>query len=384
MSMESARKTFASFDYLLFGAVLALVAIGITFIHSASARSGEWGQITLPVDYAELQLRWTVISVGVFFIILVPRYTRIRSFTFAFYIAVLILLVITLFYGVGPERSPVKRWLPIRIGSHDIADFQPSQLMQVALVLALAKYLMFRKSPAFREVIAVFLLAGVPMLLVLKQPDLGTALLFAPLPFAMLVAAGARLRYIVSFAVAGLASAPVFWSFVMKPYQKLRFLAWLDPYKFEKTEGWQYIQSRIAVGSGGLFGRGLGQGTQNNLNYLSERHTDFIFSVILEESGLIGGLVIIALYIVIILCGLGIAARTREPFGRLVVVGVVSLLATQVFVNMGMNVGLMPITGLTLPFISYGGSSLLASFIAVGIMMNVAVHPVVVLSRDAF
>jgi len=384
MSLQAARRTLASFDYLMFAAVTALVTIGMVFIHSASAKSGAWGQVTLSVDYAELQLRWAVISVGVFFIMLVPRYTRLRAGAYAFYVIVLVLLVITLKYGRGPEHSDVRRWLRVSIGGYHVGDFQASQLMQVALVLTLAKYLMFRKSPALGETLVVFLLAGVPMLLVLKQPDLGTALLFAPLPFVLLYAAGARLAHLLAFGGLGATVLPVFWSFVMKPYQKMRFLAWLDPYRYEKSDGWQYIQSRIAVGSGGLFGRGLGQGTQTSLNYLSERHTDFIFSVILEESGFVGGLIIVALYVIIILCGLGIATRTREPFGRLLVVGVVSLLATQVFVNMGMNIGLMPITGLTLPFISYGGSSLLASFIAVAIMMNVAVHPVMVLSSDGF
>jgi rod shape determining protein RodA len=384
MTLQAARKTIASFDYLLFGAVLLLVAIGVIFIHSASTKSGQYGEITLPYDWAEPQLRWTIIAVGVFFVILVPRYTRLSSVAYAFYILVIVLLVVTLFIGVGPERAPVKRWLQVKVGGFHIADFQPSQLMQVALVLAIAKFLMFKKSPGLGTVFAVLVMAGVPMLLVLKQPDLGTALLFAPLPFMMLLAAGARIKHLLAIFLSGLAAVPFFWHFGMASYQKMRFLAWLDPYQFERSEGWQYIHSRIAVGSGGVFGRGLGQGTQNSLNYLSERHTDFIFSVILEESGFLGGLLIVSLYLVIVLCGLGIAARTREPFGRLVVIGIVSLLATQVFVNMGMNIGLMPITGLTLPFISYGGSSLLASFIAVGIMMNVAVHPVMVLSRDGF
>jgi len=382
MTLQAARKSLESFDYLLFAAVTALVTIGVIFIHSASASSGEWGQTTLPTDYAARQFQWAVISVGVFFAILVPRYSRLKSFAFAFYILCVTLLIITDFAGVA--RSGARRWLPIGSPRRPFALFQPSQIMEVALVLVLAKYLMFRHAAKLRDVAVVFILSGIPMLLVLKQPDLGTALLFAPLPFAMLLVSGVRIRHLAAVAACGLAAIPLFWEFVMKPYQKMRFLAWLNPSGFQDVEGWQYIQSRIAVGSGGLFGKGLGRGTQNVLNYLSERHTDFIFSVILEESGFIGGLIVIFLYLVIILCGLGIAARTREPFGRLLVVGAVSLLATQVFVNMGMNIGLMPITGLTLPFISYGGSSLLASFIAVGIMMNVAVHPVVVFDRESY
>jgi len=385
MFLQSARKTIASFDYLLFGVVCLLLAIGITFIYGASVRSGEYGQFTRP-RFAELQLRWTVIAVGVFFVILVPRYTRLRSVAYAFYVLVVVLLVITLFVGRGPAASPVKRWIEIKIGSYKFADFQPSELMQVALVVALAKFLMFRRNPGLGAIAVVFLITLVPMALVLKQPDLGSAILFAPLPFVMLIAAGVGLRPLMTLLAAGVSSIPFAWEFLMAPYQQIRFLAWLDPYndRYQQFEGWQYIHSRIAVGCGGLFGRGLGQGTQTSLNYLSARHTDFIFSVILEEFGFVGGVILVGLYVVLIFCGLGIASRTREPFGRLVVVGIVSLLATQVFVNMGMNIGLMPITGLTLPFISYGGSSLLASFIAVGIMMNVAVHPVMVLSNESF
>ncbi len=384
MRFESARDTIKSFDYLLFAAVASLVAIGIIFIHSASAWRGEWGEMAPFYDYAPRQFQWALIAVGFFFAILVPRYSRFRTFAFGFYVVMLAVLFSTLFIGTGPARAPVKRWLEISIAGHHLFDFQPSQLMEVAVVVAIAKYLMFKRNIRLRHVLVVLMMAGVPMLIILRQPDLGTALLFVPLPFVMLYAAGAPARYVAGFVGLAAAAVPVFWAVVMKPYQKARFLAWLHPYEFETTSGWQYIHSRIAVGSGGLFGMGLGRGTQNSLKYLSEKRTDFIFAVICEEWGFVGALIVIILYLLIFLCGLGIAARTRDPFGRLLAVGVVSLLATQTFINMGMNVGIMPITGLTLPFISYGGSSLVASFIAVGIMMNVAVHPVVTLARDGY
>lgn len=384
MRLESAKETIKSFDYLLFASVASLVMIGIVFIHSASGWRGEWGEIAPFVDYAPRQFQWALISVGFFFALLVPRYSRFRYFAFAFYFVMLVILFSTLLIGTGPARSPVKRWLEISIAGHHFFDFQPSQLMEVAVVVGIAKYLMFKRNIRLRHMLVVFMMAGVPMLIIFKQPDLGTALLFAPLPLVMLFAARASVRYLAGFVGLGAGVLPVFWMFVMKPYQKLRFLAWLQPYEYENTNGWQYIHSRIAVGSGGIFGMGLGKGTQNSLKYLSEKRTDFIFAVICEEWGFIGAFVVIVLYMLIFLCGLGIAARTRDPFGRLMAVGVVTLLATQTFINMGMNVGLMPITGLTLPFISYGGSSLLASFIAVGIMMNIAVHPVVTLAREGY
>jgi len=382
MRLESARDTIKSFDYLLFASVAALVTIGIVFIHSASAWRGEWGEIAPFVDYAPRQFQWALISVGFFFALLVPRYSRLRAFAFAFYFGMLAVLFSTLFIGTGPARAPVRRWLEISLAGHHLFDFQPSQVMEVAVVVGIAKYLMFKREIRLRHMLVVFMMAGVPMLIILKQPDLGTALLLAPLPLAMLFAAGARVRHLAGFMGLGAAALPVFWAVVMKPYQKMRLLAWLRPYDYELDDGWQYIHSRIAVGSGGVFGMGLGKGTQNSLRYLSEKRTDFIFAVICEEWGFVGAFAVVVLYMLIFLCGLGIAARTRDPFGRLLAVGVVTLLATQTFINIGMNVGLMPITGLTLPFISYGGSSLLASFIAVGIMMNVAVHPVVTLARD--
>lgn len=384
MRLQSAKETIKSFDYLLFASVASLVMIGIVFIHSASGWRGEWGEIAPFVDYAPRQFQWALISVGFFFALLVPRYSRFRHFAFAFYFVMLAVLFSTLLIGTGPARSPVKRWLEISIAGHHFFDFQPSQLMEVAVVVGIAKYLMFKRDIRLRHMLVVFMMAGVPMLIIFKQPDLGTALLFAPLPLAMLFAARASARYLAGFVGLGAGVLPAFWMFVMKPYQKLRFLAWLQPYEYENTSGWQYIHSRIAVGSGGILGMGLGKGTQNSLKYLSEKRTDFIFAVICEEWGFIGAFVVIVLYMLIFLCGLGIAARTRDPFGRLMAVGVVTLLATQTFINMGMNVGLMPITGLTLPFISYGGSSLLASFIAVGIMMNIAVHPVVTLAREGY
>lgn len=383
MRFESARKTLRSFDYLLFAAVAGLVSIGIVFIHSASTWRGEWGEMASYTDYAPRQFQWAMISVGVFFAILVPRYTRLKTAAYAFYAVMFAVLVSTLFIGTGPERSPVRRWIEVKLGGVHIADFQPSQVMEVAVVMALAAYLMYKEEIRLRHIAVAFMLTGMPMLVILKQPDLGTALLFAPLPFIMLFAAGARLAHLATIAGLGVAMVPVFWT-VMKEYQKARFLAWLNPWRYESGTGWQYIHSRIAVGSGGILGMGLGKGTQNSLKYLAEKRTDFIFAVICEEWGFIGALLVVFLYALIVLCGLGIASRTRDPFGRLLVVGVVTLISTQTFINMGMNVGLMPITGLTLPFISYGGSSLLASFIAVGIMMNVAVHPVVTLARDRY
>jgi rod shape determining protein RodA len=382
MRLEDARDSLRNFDYLMFGAVAALVAIGIAFIDSASVNSGAWGELTQRGHFPEQQFQWSLISVGVFFAILVPRYSRLKGLAFPLYILALGLLVYVLYKGVGPARSPgVRRWIPLPSASFRKADLQPSQIAEVAVVLVLARYLLYHQAPKIRHIVVVFLLCGIPMLLVLRQPDLGTALLFIPLPLVLLFVSGARLKHLFVIIAGGLAAIPFLWAHMLD-YQKMRFMAWLEPEIYIKNEGWQYICSRIAVGSGGLFGKGLGHGTQNSLNYLPESHTDFIFSVLLEEWGFVGGLLVMFLYLIIIFCGLGIAARTRDPFGRLLVVGAVTLLATQVFVNMGMNIGLMPITGLTLPFISYGGSSLLASFTAVAIMMNVAVHPVIVLSRD--
>jgi rod shape determining protein RodA len=216
----------------------------------------------------------------------------------------------------------------------------------------------------------------VPLVLILKEPDLGTSLLLVPVLGSMLLVSGASKRHLACAACVCLALAVFSYFFLLKDYQVKRVRAFLTQGSHSKEqkvgEAYQLIQSKIAVGSGGWTGQGWCRGRQNQLNFTPFRHTDFIFAVVGEEWGFVGASGLFALYLLIFTLSLGVAARTREPFGRLLVVGLVTLLAVQVCINVGMTLGLAPITGLTLPFVSYGGSSMVSSFLAVGLIANVA------------
>ncbi|ODS33948.1 MAG: cell shape determining protein RodA [Candidatus Scalindua rubra] len=237
----------------------------------------------------------------------------------------------------------------------------------------------------FRDIIFPLVLTILPMALIIIQPDLGTSLILLPIFFAIMFMAGTRIKYILTIIFFGLASMPLFWYFVLKSYQKVRVLSFLWPDRASNWgEGYHRIQSLVAVGSGGSFGSGWGNGIQSQLNFLPQGHTDFIFSVIAEEWGFYRSCAILCLYLIFLACSMGIALKTRESYGRLIVTGFTAMFATQILINVAMTIGLIPITGLTLPFISYGGSSLISSFIALSFMFNVRMRSRVALARDEF
>jgi rod shape determining protein RodA len=245
--------------------------------------------------------------------------------------------------------------------------------MKITLVLTLARFLRYKKyGLGIFDIGISLLLTLIPMALIIKQPDLGTAMIMIPILLSILYTAGIRFSHLLLFIGAGLAISPLLWMFLLKSYQKMRIIGFLWP---EKTSDWgagyHRLQSLIAIGSGGLLGTGWGNGTQNQMKFLPERHTDFIFAVIAEEWGFLRACFVLLLYIVFLTCGIGIARSTREPCGRLIVIGLVTMFATQIVLNICMTLGIAPIVGITLPFISYGGSSMLTSFIALSIIFNI-------------
>ncbi len=301
-----------------------------------------------------------------FFTLLYFDYLSLIHYAYTIYAGVIFLLILVLVLGGSVKGS--QRW--ISIGSFSI---QPSEFMKIVLVLTLARFLRYKKyGLGLFDIGIAILLTGIPMALIVKQPDLGTALVMVPVLLSILYAAGIRLSQLLLFMGIGLAISPLLWMYMLKSYQKLRIIGFLWP---EKTNDWgagyHRLQSLIAVGSGGVFGEGWGNGTQNQMKFLPERHTDFIFAVIAEEWGFLRACLVLILYIVFITCGLGIARSTREPCGRLIAVGLVTMFATQIVVNICMTLGIAPIVGITLPFISYGGSSMLTSFIALSILFNI-------------
>lgn len=378
--LEGLRPTLKRTDWSLVLAACGLAVIGITFIWGASRRPEEAAWFALS-GYARRQALWLVVGLAAMGVTLLVPYRYLARYGYTLYAgAVAALLYVLLF---GPERNYARRW--IALGPLTV---QPSEFAKVALVVALAKYLRYKESyRTWWGLLVPLALAMVPMVLVTVEPDLGSALVFVPVVFVLLYVAGARKGHLLLYAAAPLVAVLVLWALgihLLAPYQRDRLLAFLAPERYARGAGYQLLQSLIAVGSGGMWGKGLGLGTQGQLGFLPARRTDFIFASIAEEWGFVGATVVIALYVYLLLGAVAIARRTRDPFGRLLAVGVMTLLATQALINTGMTVRLAPVTGLPLPFVSLGGSALVANFIALGVLLNVGARPQVVLSREDF
>ena len=270
-------------------------------------------------------------------------------------------------FVLGRTVSGARRWLVL--GSVSV---QPAELFKLAFVLMAVWVLTSRwAQPIGRFTLLLVLpVAVIPFVLILKQPDLGTALLLVPVLVVLLVGAGIRLRLLGGLVLAGIAALPVAW-FVMKEYQRERILVYLDPFRDPLGSAYNVIQAKIAIGSGQLLGKGMAGATQSRLAFLPERHTDFIFAVFAEMWGFVGCLVLLACYAILLLRGFDIAASTREPVGRLVALGATSMLGAQVLINVGMVTGLLPVVGVPLPLMSYGGTSVLCSLMSLGLLVSV-------------
>ena len=349
------------FDVALFGIVFFIFAVGLISIHSATQAK----HLPFSESYVLKQMNWFAAGLVLLFIAARLSYQKFVDFSYFLYAINVTLLVLVLV--LGHARLGAQRWFTI--GSF---AFQPSEFMKLSFILALANYVGQHKDAMddLKSLVVPCLLLGVPFILVLLQPDLGTALLMLPIFFAILLVGGARVKYMVWMIGIGLAGLPVFWHF-LRDYQKQRLLVFLNPNIDPLGAGYTIIQSKIAVGSGGLFGKGWLAGTQNQLNFLPERHTDFIFSVIGEEWGFLGAVVVVFLYFVIVQKAFTIANLTSDRFGKLIATGIGVLLGFQVIINIGMTIGLMPVVGIPLPLVSYGGSSLLSTLVAIGLLLNV-------------
>lgn len=352
---------FKNIDYQIIILALAIFMIGIMFQYSVSYQN----DVPVFENSAFKQLVWVLVGFAIFALVLKIGYRRILSFSYYFYGIVLFLLVAVLIFG--RERLGAQRW--IELGAFNL---QPSEFTKLALMLTLAYYLGRRKDRVLRakSFLMPFLLTVIPVLLILKQPDLGTALLLLPTLLAMLYVFGIEIKYIAGFFITGILCAPFFWNF-LRPYQRQRLLVFINPNMDPLGAGYTIIQSKIAVGSGRLLGKGWLSGTQNYLNFLPERHTDFIFSVVGEEWGFLGSMVLLSLYFLLIKRIFLIVDTTENVYGKLLAAGVATMLLLQVVINIGMTIGLFPVVGITLPLISYGGSSLLTTFIGIALVLSV-------------
>ena len=342
-------------------AILLLLITGWFAVYSASYEE----RLVTGIDYPQKQFMWMCIAVAVFFITLAIDYHLLLKLSFVIYAVILGLLVLVLV--LGEARFGARRWF-------SLAGFslQPSELAKLGIILAISKYLVMDidNRKYLRYIIACGIILLVPIILILKQPDLGTALVFIPTVLVMLFVAGIGWRRLLGISIIGLLSMPSAW-FLLRNYQKERLLSFLNPEQDPLGSGYSIIQSKIAVGSGGLFGKGWLSGTQNRLNFLPERHTDFIFSIIGEEWGFIGAVAVLMLFFIIIAVGFNIAHKAPDLSGRLLAIGLITLFSIQVAINISMTIGLMPVTGIPLPFISYGGTSLVVTMAMLGLLQNI-------------
>jgi cell division protein FtsW (lipid II flippase) len=351
-----------------------LMALGLTGI----ARGDELAHAG---EFYEKQFVWIVLAVPAMLLATLVPYRVLRHQSYLWLgLGVALLAIVYLF----PAKWGSRRWIPL-----GFMNFQPSELAKLAYILAVSRYLMYRENYRRLSGLAIpFALTLIPMGLVLKEPDLGTSLLFIPVLLAMLFTAGARLRHLALVCAIGAAFAPLFWV-AMSAEQRSRITALFlqsDGGPAPTGDGYHLHQSKQVLALGGRLGSQFsGTAVDDPLAYhLPACRTDFVICMIGERWGLVGTSAVLGLYLVLIGRGLMVAAATREPFGRLLTVGIVTLLASQAIINVGMTVGVVPVTGITLPLLSYGGSSLLFTCLAVGLMMNVAMRPGYEISREPF
>ena len=364
------RRLFTNFNWLYFLAILAVAILGVVLIHSANHARPEAFFRNLYIK----QIYWVLAGLGAMLVALLMDYRILNRYAYLIYFLTVGLLIYVLYFGT--VASGARRW--ILIGPFSI---QISEFAKYALIIALAKYFDATKPQAqyeLKDLILPVLMTLALGFLIVMQPDLGTAMIIFFLFFIFLIAVEINPKTLFRLVGSCVVLAPMAW-FFLKDYQKTRLRTLFNPEMDPLGAGYHTIQSKIAVGSGGFWGKGLFAGTQSRLNFLPEKHTDFIFSVLAEEMGFVGVSVLLILYLVLILKGLNIAFRTVDRFGLFLALGIIASMSFYIIFNIGMTIGLLPVTGLPLPLLSYGGSSLITHFFALGLLLNIemrrTLHP---------
>lgn len=353
-----------NFDWILLGLAVGLCAVGLIVIYSTSFKAID--RVT-PVD-ATHQLIFALIGLAGMFVAARIDYRGWNRFTPALY--GFMVLTLTAVLILGKTALGATRW--INLG---FFQFQPSEFAKIIIIIVLARYFSsnydFMEKP--RHLIISLLYVLVPIALVLRQPDLGTAMILGLIWLVMVILARVRLSYIVALVLIVAVAVPLVIPH-LHHYQRERIANFIDPARDPSGTGYNVVQSTIAVGSGQLYGRGLDAGSQSQLNFLPSQQTDFIYAVLTEKMGFIGGMLVILLFAALLLRGVSISNRAGDRFGMFVAAGLVTMLLFHVFINIGMNLGIMPVTGIPLPFISYGGTSLLVSLLAIGLLESIAIR----------
>jgi len=352
------RRLVGEIDWVLLGLILAQSLVGVFFIYSSSH--------FIPGAYYVRQLIWIGISFLALLLVLAIDYKFFVSLSGYFYGLIVILLGTTLVFA--RLVAGTKSWITL-----GLMQLQPAELAKIVMILVFARLFAEYKSAYITtaHALGALLVAAVPLLLIIVQPDLGTAMTFVAIIGGAFILAGLRRKAIVLFVLAALVLGIGGWNIALKDYQKKRVTTLINPAGDPKGSGYQVIQSKIAIGSGGFAGKGFGKGTQSQLRFLPARHTDFIFSVIGEEAGFLGVFVVIALYFALLARMFLSVSKARDRAGVYIIFTASLLIAFQFLVNVLMIIGLFPVVGITLPFLSYGGSSLLASYVACGLVLNV-------------
>jgi rod shape determining protein RodA len=356
------QRFLRDYDWVLLGMVFLLSIISVLEIYSATMHTKFHG-------FETKQIFWLLGGTGAMLGLSFVDYHRLIDIIHYIYGFCLVSLVAVLL--VGKKVLGARRWIGVG-GVH----FQPSEWVKLILIVAVARYFanLGAKDLTWKEILKAFALVGVPMLLVLKQPDLGTSLTYFPVLLCGLFLGGLRWKQGLIILIVALAAIVPVWSKVLKPYQKARLTSFLSPDNDPRGSGYQILQSKIAVGDGGIWGRGATKGTQTQGDFLPIPYTDFIFAAFCEEHGFVGAVFVLLLYFFILMRLIQNAQTAADLSGTLLVMGVVAVLIFQIAVNVGMVVGLMPVTGIPLPLMSYGGSSVLFTFLALGMVMNVRMN----------
>jgi len=357
------KNYFSRFDKLLFFTPILIFLIGILSIYSASFKA----QQTLNDTLAARQFLWMGVGILIVFLLVRWNYFNLLDYAWPLYFLSLLLLVAVLF---TPARLGARRW--IDLGGF---NFQPSELAKLAVILVLSRFFSTHRPEFISKSLLMipFGVVAVPFLLILKEPDLGTGLILAPIFLSMLYLWGFSSKKLLLLLAAAALLSPVLFMF-LKEYQRSRLLVFVNPNLDPLGAGYTIIQSKIAIGSGGLFGKGFMGGTQNQLKFLPERHTDFIFGVIGEEGGFIASILVLVLFWLIVRRGYQICGQTPDRFGSQLACGITTMLAVQTIINLGMTMGLLPVVGVPLPLVSYGGTSVVMTMFAIGLLINIKIH----------
>ena len=350
---------FRSFDYISFVCIICLLSIGLLTIYSVTLNDGK----TIQDNILNKQIISALLGIALYFVFSRIDYSHLKSFSGLIYVISLLLLIFTFVWGLETRGST--RWVEL-----GYFRMQASEFVKLGVIIVLAKSFSSRPAKELKNLIAPTVLTVIPLYLIYKQPDLGSAIVLAAVFLGLVFVAGLKFRYLLTVTVLLVFLAPLAWG-VLKDYQRQRITTFLNPESDPLGSGYNVIQSMIAVGSGQISGKGFGRGTQSHLNFLPEQHTDFIFATLSEELGLVGSLALFIIAAALIFRQIYISNKISDPFGSLLILGVIIQIAVQLFINVGMNVGLVPVTGITLPLVSYGGSSLVSLMISLGILQSV-------------